>query len=93
MGKSGVINVEIDESEEQAKFGFPVTAVTACRVNFEKSYLTQFWSELSHSCAQIEAPDVQFLRKLTLFTDSKYSERYQWNGEHKSFVRKLFQHN
>ena len=45
-------------SEEQAKFGFPATAVTACKANFKKSYLTQFGSELSHSCAQIEAPDV-----------------------------------
>ena len=58
MGKSGALNVEIDESEEQAKFGFPVAAVTAYRANFEKSYLPQFWSELSHSCAQIETPDV-----------------------------------
>ena len=39
FGKSGALNVEIDESEEQAKFGFPVAAVTACRANFEKSYL------------------------------------------------------
>ena len=45
-------------SEEQAKFGFPVVAVIACRANFKKSYLTQFWSELSHSYAQIEAPNV-----------------------------------
>ena len=58
FGKSGALNVEIDESEEQAKFGFPVAVVTACRANFEKSYLTQFWSELSRSCSQIEAPDV-----------------------------------
>ena len=36
------LNVKIDESEEQAKFGFPVTAVTAYRANFEKSYMTQF---------------------------------------------------
>ena len=50
--------MKINESEEQAKFGFPVAAVTAYRVNFEKSYLTQFWSELPHSYAQIEAPDV-----------------------------------
>ena len=57
-GKSGALNVKIDESEEQAKFGFPVTAVTACKANFEKSYLTQFWSELSHSYAQFVAPDV-----------------------------------
>ena len=42
LGKSGALNVEIDESEEQAKFGFPVAAVTAYRANFEKSYLTQF---------------------------------------------------
>ena len=65
MGKSGALNVEIDESEKQAKFDFPVAAVTAYIAavtayiaNFEKSYLTQFWSELPHSCAQIEAPDV-----------------------------------
>ena len=58
MGKSGALNVEIDESEEQIKFGFSVTAVTAYRANFKKSYLTQFWSELPHSCAQIEALDV-----------------------------------
>ena len=58
MGKSGALNVEIDESEKQVKFGFPVAAVTTCRANFETSYLTQFWSELSHSCAQIEAPNV-----------------------------------
>ena len=44
LGKSGALNVEIDESEEQAKFCFSVAAVTACKVNFEKSYLTQFWS-------------------------------------------------
>ena len=50
--------MKIDESEEQAKFGFPVIAVTAYRANFEKSYLTQFWLELPHSCAQIEALDV-----------------------------------
>ena len=41
-GKSGALNGKIGESEEQAKFGFPVTAVTTCRVYFEKSYLTQF---------------------------------------------------
>ena len=58
FGKSGALNVEIDESEEQAKFGFPVAAVTACIANFEKSYLIQFWSELSCSCTQIEASDV-----------------------------------
>ena len=50
--------MKIDESEKQVKFGFPVAAVTAYRANFEKSYLTQFWSELSNSCTQIEAPDV-----------------------------------
>ena len=48
----------IDKSEEQTKFGFPVAAITAYRTNFEKSYLTQFWSELPHSYAQIEALDV-----------------------------------
>ena len=58
MGKSGALNVKINESEEQVKFGFSVVAVTAYRANFEKSYLTQFWLELPHSCAQIEAPDV-----------------------------------
>ena len=42
LGKSGALNVKIDESKEQAKFGFPVTAVTAYRANFKKSYLTQF---------------------------------------------------
>ena len=47
-----------DESEEQAKFGFLVAAITAYRAYFEKSYLTQFWSELSNSYAQIEAPDI-----------------------------------
>ena len=36
------LNIEIDESEKQAKFGFFVATVTACRANFEKSYLTQF---------------------------------------------------
>ena len=40
------------------KFGFPVTVITAYKANFEKSYLTQFWSELSRSYAQIETPDV-----------------------------------
>ena len=50
--------MEIDESEEQVKFGFPIATVTAYRANFEKSYLTQFWSELSHSYAQIEASDI-----------------------------------
>ena len=58
MKKSGALNIEIDESEKQAKFGFSVATVTACRANFEKSYLTQLWSELSDSCAQIEASDV-----------------------------------
>ena len=74
--ESGAINGKIGGSEEQAKFGFPVTTVTACRANFEKSYLTQFLSELSHSYSQIEAPDIQFLGKLTSFTNSKYFERY-----------------
>ena len=41
-GKFGALNGKIGGSEEQAKFGFPATAVTACRANFEKSYLTQF---------------------------------------------------
>ena len=42
MRKFGALNLEIDESEEQAKFGFLVAAVTTYRANFEKSYLTQF---------------------------------------------------
>ena len=58
LAKSGALNGKIGESEEQAKFGFPVAAIIAYRANFKKSYLTQFWSELPHSCAQIEAPDV-----------------------------------
>ena len=41
-GKSGVLNGKIGGSEEQAKFGFPVTAVTACGANFENLYMTQF---------------------------------------------------
>ena len=93
MGKSGALNVEIGESEEQTKFGFSIATVTACKANFKKSYLTQFWLELSHSCAQIETLDVLFSGKLTLFTKSKYSERYQRNGQQRSFVRKQFQHN
>ena len=36
FGKSGALNVEIGGSEEQAKFGFPVVTVTACRVKFGK---------------------------------------------------------
>ena len=50
--------MEIGENEEQAKFGFPVAAVVAYRANFEKSYLTQFWSKLPYSYTQIEAPDI-----------------------------------
>ena len=42
LGKFGALNGKIGESEEQAKFGFSVVAVTACRASFEKSYLTQF---------------------------------------------------
>ena len=42
LGEIWCINGKISGSEEQAKFGFPATAVTACRANFEKSYLTQF---------------------------------------------------
>ena len=34
--------MKIDESEEQAKFDFPVAAVTAYKANFEKLYRTQF---------------------------------------------------
>ena len=35
-GKSGALNGKIGGSEEQVKFGFPTTTVTACKVNFEK---------------------------------------------------------
>ena len=58
LGKSGALNGKIGGSEKQAKFGFLVATVIAYKANFEKSYLTQFWLELPHSCAQIEAPDV-----------------------------------
>ena len=51
----------------QAKFGFHVATVIACRAKFKKSYLTQFLLELSYSCSQIEAPDVKYLEKLTSF--------------------------
>ena len=40
------------------KFGFLVAAVTTCKVNFEKSYMTQFLLELSRSYAQIENLDI-----------------------------------
>jgi len=39
LGKSGALNLKIGGSEEQAKFGFLVTTVTACRAKFKKSYL------------------------------------------------------
>ena len=42
LGEICALNGKIGGSKEQAKFGFPVAAVTACRANFEKSYLTQF---------------------------------------------------
>ena len=58
MEKSGALNVKIGGSEEQAKFGFPISTVIACKTNFKKLYLTQFWSELSRSFAQIEDLDV-----------------------------------
>ena len=67
---------------------FPITLITVFRVNFEKSYISQFWSELPRSCVQIEAPDVSFLEILTSLTYSKYSKRYQQNGEQRSFVGK-----
>ena len=41
-GKSGALNGKTGESEEQAKFGFPIATITTYRANFEKSYLTQF---------------------------------------------------
>ena len=37
---------------------FSVALVIVFRANFEKSYLSQFWSGLPYSCAQIEALDV-----------------------------------
>ena len=58
MGKFGALNVEIGGSDEQAKFSFPVAIVTTWRAKFKKSYLTQLWSKLSRSCAQIEALNV-----------------------------------
>ena len=58
MGKSSALNVEIGGSEEKSKFDFHATTVTACKAKFKKSYLTQFYSELSHYFGQIEAPDV-----------------------------------
>ena len=42
LGKSSALNGKIGGSEEQAKFGFLVVAVTVCKANFKKSYLTQF---------------------------------------------------
>ena len=36
---------------------FPVAPAIGFRANFEKLYLSQFLSELPHSCAQIETPD------------------------------------
>ena len=35
-GKSVALNGKIGGTEEQAKFGFPVAAVTAYRANFKK---------------------------------------------------------
>ena len=58
MGKASALNLEIGGSDEQAKFGFPVTIVTTCKAKFKKLYLTQFQLELSHSCTQIETLDV-----------------------------------
>ena len=45
-------------SKMTKNFIFPVALVTAHRAKFKKSYLTQFWSELSRSCTQIEALDI-----------------------------------
>ena len=36
---------------------FSHSSLTVLRANFEKLYLSQFWSKSPHSCAQIEAPD------------------------------------
>ena len=38
-GKSGALNLKIGGSEEQTKFGFPVTTITVYRAKFKKSYL------------------------------------------------------
>ena len=42
LWKAGALYVEICGSNEKAKFGSPVTIVTARRDKFKKSYLTQF---------------------------------------------------
>ena len=39
---------------------FPIALVTTRKAKFKKSYLTQFYSELSHSCIQIKALYVYF---------------------------------
>ena len=36
FGEVGALNLEIGESEEQAKFDFSVVTVTACRAKFKK---------------------------------------------------------
>ena len=41
-GGGNINGIPFNESKEQAKFGFSVTAITTYRGNFEKSYLTQF---------------------------------------------------
>ena len=42
LWKAGALHVEICGSNEKAKFGSPVTIVTARRDKFKKSSLTQF---------------------------------------------------
>jgi len=42
LGKADALNVGIGGSDEQAKFSFSVTIVTARRNKFKKPYLTQF---------------------------------------------------
>ena len=42
FGESWCIKCRDCGSDEQAKFGFPVAIITACRAKFKKSYLTQF---------------------------------------------------
>ena len=59
MRKSSALNVEIDGSEKQATFGYPVAIVIAYRAKLKKkSYLTQFWSKLPCSYTQIEVPNI-----------------------------------
>ena len=42
LGKSDALNVEIGGSDEQAKFGFPIATVTACRAKLKKKKKSYF---------------------------------------------------